>query len=234
MSEFHFKEFTINQSRSALKVGTDSMLLGALIDCESRTNALDIGTGTGVLSMMVAQKKTDILITAVEIDVPSAQDAHDNFVNGPFANRIHLRNEDFLTATFNGQFDLIFTNPPFYVDALKTESSRVNQAKHVDALNSISLCEKVAQILVDNGDFWVIWPYQNREEFIASARTNHLNLKQEITLEGNPGNPVRTVFCFSKTKNSSWIKKKFLIRNEDGTYTDEYRFLTKDFHNRKV
>jgi|TARA_R110000737_G_scaffold345455_2_gene374000 tRNA1Val (adenine37-N6)-methyltransferase len=234
MSEFQFKEFTIHQSRSALKVGTDAMMLGSLIHCHLKKNALDIGAGTGVLSMMVAQRNSEILITAIEIDSPSAEDATFNFENGPFSTRLTCRNEDFLTAQFEEQFELIFTNPPFYSNTLKTENSRLNQAKHVESLNPNSLCEKVKNMLSLNGDFWVIWPFQFQGEFISSALEQKLFLKRNITLEGSPANQVRSVLCFSNSDQTEIEEKTFVIRDENGQYTDEYRLLTHDYHNRKV
>jgi tRNA1Val (adenine37-N6)-methyltransferase len=234
MSDFHFKRFSIHQSRSALKVGTDAMILGALIESSGKQKALDIGTGTGVLAMMVAQTNPSLNITAIEIDSDSFEDAKCNFRNGPFSDRLMIRNEDFTESSFTDQFDLIFSNPPFYTDTLKTTSARTNVAKHSGTLNPEILCSKVQDVLSDFGDFWLIWPFQSREEFIKAANSNNLFLKQDITLEGKPGKPVRSVFCFSKKKSEKEKCRSLVIRNESGGYSDEYKVLTVEFHGKNV
>lgn len=234
MSQFQFKKFTINQSRSALKVGTDVMLLGAFIDCKESRNALDIGTGAGVLSMMIAQKNTTVQITAVEIDSESCLDAKENFENGPFAKKLNLINGDILELVFEKPYDLIFTNPPFYEDTLKSTNSRINQAKHADTLNSESLCVYVNRYLAPEGDFWLIWPSLGKIQFQQAAQKNGLFLKKEITIEGKPNSPVRSIMCFSKNEKNLVETKTLVVRNENGNYTEDYQQLTKEFHNRKV
>jgi tRNA1Val (adenine37-N6)-methyltransferase len=234
MSEFQFKKFSISQSRSALKVGTDAMVLGALIDGFGKKRALDIGTGTGVLAMMAAQKNIDLNTTAIEIDVASFEDAKFNFENGPFANRLFLRNEDFLKSVFEEQFDLIFTNPPFYTDALKANNERTNLAKHSSELNAETLFRKASTLLSDSGDFWLIWQFKDKDLIVELAQSNKLFLKQNITIEGSPKNPIRSVLCFSKMKTDFPVQRSLVIRNESGTYSNEYKNLTKEFHGRTL
>lgn len=234
MSTFQFKTFSINQTHAALKVGTDSMVLGALIDCHNKTSALDIGTGTSVLAMMQAQKNPNLIVTAIEIDESSCIDANYNIDNGPFSDRIKLIQSDFLSYNFKEKFDLIFSNPPFYLDALTSTNDRTNQAKHVSDLNPQSLFQKVSDLLKENGDFWLIWPYEFRQKLISAALKLGFNLKNEITLEGKPGIPVRSVLSFSKQKLQTVYSQKIVIRDERNSYTDQYKELTKDFHNKEL
>jgi len=234
MSTFLFKEFSIRQEHAALKVGTDAMVLGAFIDSSEKSFGLDIGTGTGVIAMMIAQKNPEIQIKAIEIDNASCLDIIFNFENGPFSNQLELIHADFLKVNFSEKFDLIFTNPPYYTDALKTQDHRINQAKHTSDLNAETLCQKVNLLLSEKGEFWLIWPYSSKEGFITSASNNHLHLKKDITIQGKPGAPVRSVFCFSKNKNLKIESRIFIIRDEFGSYTEEYKKLTLEFHNRKL
>jgi tRNA1Val (adenine37-N6)-methyltransferase len=234
MSTFLFKEFSIRQEYAALKVGTDAMVLGALIDSSKKSSGIDIGTGTGVIAMMVAQKNPAIQIKAIEIDDASCLDVIFNFENGPFSNQLELVHADFLKVNFSEKFDLIFTNPPYYVDALKTQNHRINKAKHASDLNAETLCQKVNLLLSEKGEFWLIWPYYSKEDFITSASKNQLYLKKDITIQGKPGAPVRSVICFSKNRNLESEASVFTIRDEFGDYTEEYKKLTLEFHNRKL
>lgn len=234
MSVFHFKYFSIQQTNAALKVGTDAMLLGALVQAEGKKKALDIGTGTGVLSLMQAQKNNELNITAVEIDSAACQDAQYNFSQSPFPNPIELIKGDFLKIDFTDKFDLIFSNPPYYQNAFRSENDLTNLAKHVAELSPDLLCEKVATLLETKGQFWLIWPFDNREKIKKSAADNGLFIEQEIQLEGKPEQPVRSIFCFSKNKIEKPQKTNFTIRNTTNQYSSEYIQLTRQFHDRKL
>jgi tRNA1Val (adenine37-N6)-methyltransferase len=234
MSFFHFKYFSIQQTNAALKVGTDAMILGAFVQSEGKKKALDIGTGTGVLSLMQAQKNNELYITAVEIDSAACEDAQYNFSQSPFPNPIELLEGDFLKINFPDKFDLIYSNPPYYQNALKSENASINLAKHVAELNPDLLCEKVATLLTCEGQFWLIWPFDNRENFLHSADENGLFLEQEIQLEGKPEQPVRSIFCFSKNKIEKPKNQNFIIRNSNNQYSAEYSALTELYHDRKV
>lgn len=234
MSFFNFKYFSIRQNHAALKVGTDSMLLGAFIQTHGKRKALDIGTGTGVLALMQAQKNPKLKITAIEISALSLKDAQVNISNSPFPMAIDLILGNFLQVDFTEKFDLIFSNPPFYSDGLKTKDLALNQAKHVDELPPSLLCEKVFYLLNENGHFWVIWPFETRLNFVLAATQSGLFLLEEIQLEGKPEKWVRSIFCFTTTKPETFKTRKFRIRNEDNRYSDEYLELTKDFHDREL
>ncbi|MFA7275062.1 MAG: methyltransferase [Crocinitomicaceae bacterium] len=234
MSIFHFKYFSIQQTNAALKVGTDAMLLGSFVQAEGKKKALDIGTGTGVLSLMQAQKNNELNITAIEIDSAACQDAQFNFSQSPFPNQIKLIEGDFLKIDFQEKFDVIYSNPPYYQNALKSENTSTNLAKHVGELSPNLLCEKVATLLAIKGQLWLIWPFDKRENFIQSAADNGLFLEQEIQLEGKPEQPVRSIFCFSKNKIEKPQKRNFAIRNSNNQYSIEYIELTEQYHDRKL
>lgn len=231
MSSFSFKHFSVEQSNSALKVGTDAMVLGAFIDAENANNSLDIGSGTGVLSLMIAQKNPTIHVTAIEIDELSCLDCLRNFLNSPWNNRLNLLNSNFLTQNFSGTFDLIFSNPPFYENSLINSDTRKAKAKHESHLSFYLLFEKVSKILSEIGTFWIIMPYENANKWIENASEYSLYCIQKINIFAKPNSMKRTILVFSKIK-SEMLLSDFIIRNNNNSYSDEYIQLTKDFHSK--
>ncbi len=134
MSVFKFKHFSVKQSDSAMKVGTDAMLLGAFVETENKTQALDIGTGTGVLSLMLAQKNETLQITAIDIDELSAKEALINFQNSSWTNRLNVYHADFLSFKTENQYDLIVSNPPYFSTTNENKDERKAQARHISSL----------------------------------------------------------------------------------------------------
>ena len=234
MSTFHFKNFAIRQTNSVLKVGTDAMILGAFIETENRIKGLDIGAGTGVLAMMQAQKSRCLKITALEIDEKACLDARYNFENSSFANQLILEQTDFKKYSPEHTFDLIFSNPPYYQNSLKSKNSELNAAKHIDELTPQVLCEKVAKLLAENGCFWLIWPYSTSGEFEKIANENNLFAVKKIQLNGKPNEPIRTIFCFGKSVVLASKNSVFTIRDEFGNYTEGYKIRTSEFHNKQL
>ena len=158
MSIFKFKYFEINQTNSAMKIGTDSMVFGSLIDVEGKTNALDIGTGTGVLSLMTAQRNPKLIISAVEIEANAFEEAKMNFNKSPFQYQLNALHVDFLNFIPDFKFDLIFSNPPYFENASKSFNLTKNLARHDDSLPLNKLFEKASNLLTEKGHFWVILP----------------------------------------------------------------------------
>lgn len=238
MSIFHFKYFTINQSRSALKVGTDSMVLGTLISCDNKKKGLDIGSGTGVLSLMLAQKNSEIILDAIELDSESSLDCQLNFENSDWSNRLNLVVGDFLASNWDIKYDLIFTNPPFFENSQENEKDNKTMARHSKSLPFDLLFEKVAALLDENGSFWIILPFLGKNKQIGIAELAGLSVLEEWIIEGKPNQPIRSVMHFKKKniENSEvqLILKSFLIRNTDGTYSENYKNATIDFHNKAV
>lgn len=238
MSIFHFKYFTINQSRSALKVGTDSMVLGTLISCDNKKKGLDIGSGTGVLSLMLAQKNSEIILDAIELDTESSLDCQLNFENSDWSNRLNLVVGDFLASNWDIKYDLIFTNPPFFENSQENEKDNKTMARHSKSLPFDLLFEKVAALLDENGSFWIILPFLGKNKQIRIAELAGLSVLEEWIIEGKPNQPIRSVMHFKKKniENSEvqLILKSFLIRNTDGTYSENYKNATIDFHNKAV
>jgi tRNA1Val (adenine37-N6)-methyltransferase len=229
MSIFKFKHFEVDQSNSAMKIGTDSMVFGSLIDVEGKSNALDIGTGTGVLSLMTAQRNPSLKITAIEIEADAFDEAKINFDNSSFKPQLTAFHVDFLNFSPDSKFDLIFSNPPYFENASKSSSLQKNLARHDDSLPLNVLFEKVAVHLTENGLFWVILPNLTFDTYSEFASKIGLHLVKQIEIFGKENQLVRKIGAFSKI-NKSLDYSRLIIRKNDGNYTDEYKELTIDYH----
>lgn len=229
MSVFKFRQFSVTQSHSAMKIGTDSMVFGAFIDAMHKQNALDIGTGTGVLSLMVAQKNPELKILAVEIEANAFQEAKTNLSESIFKEQLDIVHADFLGFAFGQTFDLIFSNPPYFENSSKSGVSTRDLARHDDHLPLHSLFEKVSQLLSDTGDFWLILPNLTMDQYSSAAVENKLFPKREISVFGKANQLVRKITVFSKNQ-TELISEDFVIRNADNTYTEAYKTLTEAYH----
>lgn len=209
-----------------MKVGTDSMLLGAFLNHNYKGNSLDIGAGTGVLSFMLTQNSPEIDIDSIEIDDQAFLELAENIQDNPFENKITPIHADFLKYDFNKKYNLIISNPPFFENSLKSELQQKNLARHTDSLSIQDLFLKVESLLIENGEFWLILPSQN--QIPASS----LYCVKRIEIFGKPSQLTRTIYCFTKKSSEEKEEKSFLIRDEFGNYTEEYKLLTKEFHNK--
>ena len=234
MSVFQFKHFSIVQDNSAMKVGTDAMLLGAFIETEGRKSGLDIGTGTGVLSLMLAQNNEVILMDAVEIDPSSANEAKLNFENSKWSNRLRIYNSDFLSFESQKQYDLIVSNPPYFSTTNENMDIRKSQARHTSSLEIAPFIKKVSVMLTLNGDFWIIIPYIDFGLWLEQIKANGLMISKRIDIVGKAGNaPIRCVLKMSL----SFVDCQeffFCIRQSDNSYSNEYIELTNEFHGTKL
>ncbi len=235
MSTFQFKHFSISQADTTMKVGTDAMLLGSLVSLiDPPKNILDIGTGTGVLALMLAQRCDQAKISALEIDENACREAKDNFEKSPWKNRLTAINDDVLKVDFEGEFDLIVSNPPYYENSLLSKNDRTSRAKHAEFLPVDLLLRKVATLLSENGCFWVIIPSENANSWIENALSQKLNLQMSISIIGKEGQgEKRNVLAFSRmmTKIES---SSLTVRDGNNNYTKEYIELTKEFHDRDL
>jgi len=234
MSIFHFNQFSIQQTNSILKVGTDAMVLGSLVNTGNASRVLDIGTGTGVLALMMAQKNPSANVKAVELDELSAKDCQENFTNSPWNHRLELILKDILEFEADNHFDLIICNPPFYSNSLTNENKRVASAKHAIHLPFDKLFQKIASLLTENGKCWMIFPFQDKQFVSELAQKSGLFVEIDYSVNGKPNQAVRTVFCFSHHKPTAIDSHEITIRNNDNSYTEVYKKLTVDFHGVKL
>lgn len=234
MKPFKFKKFTIQQENSTLKVGTDAMLLGAIVNAKNPLNCLDIGTGTGVVALMIAQKFELTKIVALEPDKSSFLDCCENFNNSNWYNRLSAVEstiQDFKTSV---KFDLIVTNPPFYEGSLLSENTTSNLAKHASVGLLQDFFLRAAQLLSENGVFWIILPIENRQKWIDYAQGNGLFVQDNWTIYSKPTAVKRCILSFTKNEELVVLSQDFLVRNADNSYSDEYKELTKEFHFNKL
>ena len=222
-----------------MKVSTDSCIFGALVAEKFATQALenektnkhflDIGTGTGLLSLMLAQKTT-ALIDAVEIDTPAFIQAGKNFTSSPFDERISIFNDDILKYKNDKRYDGIICNPPFFEGDLKSADVSKNAAKHDTTLTLQQLLQAVESLLKPDGLFAVLLPYHRLEEFIKQARTLNIFLQEKILLRHTLKHPYfRGVLFFSKV-DALTVTKELTIKNIDNKYTPEFVDLLKDYY----
>ncbi|WP_298521056.1 methyltransferase [uncultured Kordia sp.] len=230
---FRFKEFTIQQDRTAMKVGTDGVLLGAWTSIESNPfSILDIGAGTGLIALQLAQRSHAEVIDAIEIDDDAYEQAVDNFENSPWGDRLfcyHAGLDEFV-AEIEDKYDLIVSNPPFYTENYKTDNTQRDTARFTDALPFEELLAGVAHLLEPTGTFHTIIPHKAYEHFVNLAKANNLFPYKTCHVKGNPEAEVkRSLISFSFEEKANSIEE-LVIETARHQYTDAYISLTKAFY----
>jgi len=233
-SYFQFKQFKINQGDSAMKVGTDGVLLGAWTDVNTAETLLDIGTGTGLIAIMLAQRTTSTCqIDAVEIDSSSYQQAVSNFGDCPWSNRVnayHASFQDFLAKTTR-KYDAIVSNPPYFINSLKAKGESRTQARHTDGLPFETLIEGAKELLNPEGKFSVILPVVEGDYFIRLARIAGFSLSKRVEVLPNPGKPAKRLLIELTLTHSETMESYLTVENgQRHVYSPEYIGLCKDFY----
>jgi tRNA1Val (adenine37-N6)-methyltransferase len=229
---FQFKQFSVDQKGCAMKINTDGVLLGALTSAENPLAILDIGTGTGVIALMLAQRFTCTQIDAVEIDASAAETAALNFKNSIFNERLEAFPVS-IAAFFNhhpdNKYDLIVSNPPFYIKSLESPEAKRSLAKHTDLDFFEELMKYVAQYLTNSGLCWLILPVQTAALIKQFALQNGL-IPQETTdiRSFENAEPHRQIVCFG-FDNVSAKTGNFIIYEAAGIYSVEYRRLLQPY-----
>lgn len=228
-SVFRFKQFAIDQAGCGMKINTDGVLLAAIATADTPLRILDVGTGTGVIAMMLAQRFPAAHVDAVEIDASAAATADQNFANGPFSGRLAVHTGDILSFEAATGYDLIISNPPFFVNDLKNPEARKRLARHADEDFFTGLIRKVAKLLNPDGQFWLILPVKQAEELVVQAVLYQLFPSRIIHVHSDESKPeIRQVICFSFA-NTAPVHEDFYIYAAQGVYTDAYVSLLKDF-----
>jgi len=233
-SYFQFKQFKINQGDSAMKVGTDGVLLGAWAEVKAAETLLDIGTGTGLIAIMLAQRTADTSqIDAVEIDASSYQQAVSNFEDCPWSNRVeahHASFQDYL-AKATRKYDVIVSNPPYFINSLKAKGESRTQARHTDGLPFETLIEGAKKLLNPKGRFSVILPVAEGDYFIRLARIAGFSLSQRVEVLPNPEKPAKRLLIELSLTNTETVESSLIVENgQRHVYSPEYIELCKDFY----
>ncbi|WP_299012789.1 methyltransferase [uncultured Polaribacter sp.] len=233
---FKFKEVTIHQDKTAMKVGTDGVLLGAWCTVDNYTDTiLDIGSGTGVIALMLAQRCDAMTIDAVEIDENAYEQTVENFEQSDWGDRLYCYHTSFTEfadeiAEEEETYDVIVSNPPFYTDDFESENEGRNKARFTSALSFEALLSGVAKILAKKGVFSVIIPFKEEESFINLAKAQNLFLNRVCHVQGNETSAIkRSLLAFSFEKKDV-EKNTLIIEIERHKYTQDYIDLTKDFY----
>lgn len=232
---FQFKQFVIEQQFSAMKVTLDACVFGAIV-CHGRLSkpanyALDIGTGTGLLALMMAQAGITH-IDGVEIDPDAAAEATANAANSPFAEQVDIHCADIEGFDPEYMYDVVISNPPFFSHSLKGPDQQRNQARHNDGLSFDNLCKKIRQLLAPSGDAWLLLPLDEMERLAATAAEVGLFPKKQWLLQSTESSsPYRSVVCFTADHQMEPVANEtIIIRETDGTYTQAFSELLKPYY----
>ena len=257
-SSFLFKQFIVRHDRCAMKVGTDGVLLGAWAPVAQARTALDVGTGTGLVALQLAQRNPSLHVTAVEVDSDAATQAAENVVCSPWPDRIKVVCADFRNFQSDGGFDLIVSNPPYFVDALPCPDRQRNTARHAGGLNYDLLFRRSARLLSEGGVVSIVIPSEVEraaEDFRRSARLlseggvvsivipseveraaeeaawmHGLCPRRRTRVFTKAGKPARRVLLTFSCRLGPVDEDALYIHQPDGSYSDDYRRLTGEFY----
>lgn len=231
---FQFKQFTIEQDRCAMKVGTDGVLLGAWAPIVDATyNILDIGSGTGLIALMLAQRSNAQQIEAIEIDESAYEQCVDNFENSPWNDRLfcfHAGLDEFLEEMEDEAYDLIVSNPPFYTEDYQSNDEKRDLARFENALPFDELIESAAHLLSEFGVFALIVPYKEEEKIIALAKEFQLYPFKITRVKGTPTSEIKRSLLAFTWDEQVLEMDELIIETARHQYTNEYIELTKEFY----
>ncbi|WP_299009565.1 methyltransferase [uncultured Tenacibaculum sp.] len=236
MKPFKFKEFTVHQDKTAMKVGTDAVLLGAWCNLgEFPDTILDVGSGTGVISLMLAQRSDAMTIDAVEVDGDAYEQTVENFEQSDWGDRLFCYNASFVEfaeemSEDEEEYDIIVSNPPFYTDNYETEDLARNKARFTSSLSFEELLKGVSEILSENGRFSTIIPFKEEENFIELAKKYNLYLNRVCRVKGTPTTEIKRSLLEFSFVETTIQEEELIIETKRHQYTDAYINLTKDFY----
>ncbi len=228
---FRFKQFSVLNDKTAMKVGTDGVLLGAWCDVTTVSNVLDVGTGCGLIALMIAQRNNHALIHGIDIDENAIDEAQINFANSPWAPRLTASVADFNNFENNGdKYDLIVSNPPFFTNGILPPSNARNQARHTTSLSYESLLSRSRHLLSNHGTIAIITPSNQETTIRRCLIALNLGLKrftQVIPIEGAA--PKRLLWEITLDEVST-ITTTLTIAMNDRSPSNDYSTLTRDFY----
>lgn len=229
---FRFKQFSIAQDRCSMKIGTDGVLLGAWTNAANAKSILDIGTGTGLIAIMLAQQNEYAIVEGIEIDPNAYEQAAENMAASPFSIRLHAINkaiQDFVPCSL---YDVIVSNPPFFNAGTYSNQQKRNAARHTVSLTHTDLSNAVKRLLADEGRFSVILPYLEGLKFIELAKEYGLFLTRKTQVKPKANKKVeRLLLEFKKREQEIVLTDTLVIQFEKrNDWTKEYKALTGAFY----
>lgn len=232
---FRFKQFAVQHDRCAMKIGTDAILLGAWAEADQPKRILDIGTGSGVIALMLAQRFPTATVTAVEIDEDASRQAAANFCDSPFGDRLTVIRAPVQNLPIDGQsprpFDLVVCNPPWFADSLKSPDSRRTLARHSDSLSLAELAAAAERLLGVGGRLGLVLPVEAADAFSELANGSGLCLVRRCLVRPTPqSSPKRHLLEFSNQKSAAEVSvQELVVETSRHVYSDGYITLAKDF-----
>ncbi|WP_299182968.1 methyltransferase [uncultured Aquimarina sp.] len=230
---FRFKQFIVHQDRCAMKIGTDAVLLGSWVPVSDNVSSiLDVGTGTGVIALIMAQRSYAEIIDAVEIDAAAYEQSVENFEASDWGDRLfcyHASFQEFFQE-IDDKYDLLISNPPFYTDTYKTEDATRDVARFEDALPFEHLFIGVSHLLSEKGKFAVVLPFKEENNAIKIAKSAGLFPEKITRVQGNPSSEIKRSLLLFGFDQVEIEKDELIIETGRHQYTPEYIELTKDFY----
>ncbi|CAI1930519.1 tRNA1(Val) (adenine(37)-N6)-methyltransferase [Serratia quinivorans] len=231
---FTFKQFFVAHDRCAMKVGTDGVLLGAWAPLAQAQRVLDIGSGSGLIALMLAQRSAEnVQIDAVELDEAAAAQAHDNVLESPWSLRIQVHAQDIhhFAQHHAGQYDLIVSNPPYFEPAVACRDQARHNARYTETLTHDALLASAEQLIASQGTFCVVLPHDIGEAFETNAHRRGWHTAQRLNVSDRADTPMhRVLLALTRQPAEEATEQKLAIKLADGSYTDDFRRLITDFY----
>lgn len=229
---FRFKQFTVYHDRCAMKVGTDGVLLGAWTSLENANKILDIGSGSGLISLMIAQRNSNAFIHAIDIDPDAIEQTRINIENSPFLDRISCECISLVDYTRNNtmKYDLIVSNPPFFIDSLKSPDNKRSIARHTDTLMVEDLVRNAAILLANNGRISLIYPIEYKKSLIRLATENALFVTSITYVYSTPTSKPKRILIELSKEDRGAEEDNLIVEIDRHVYSDQFVELLRDFY----
>lgn len=227
---FRFKQFSVVNDRTAMKVGTDGVLLGAWCPVENARRVLDVGTGCGVIALMVAQRNPSAIIDAIDIDHDAIEEAKLNFENSPWSERLTAIDGDFNEIDVETHYDLIVSNPPYFTNGILPTGDARTTARHTGSLSYRQLIEGASRLLTGEGSLALITPTDAEQEIIEAATFASLPVRQVTRVIPVDGAIAKRTLWLLSQRNLPYHEDTLTIAHADGSFTSEYIALTSAFY----
>lgn len=229
---FYFKQFCLKDDRSTMRVGTDAVLLGAAVDIIGARNILEIGTGCGIIALMMAQR-SNAMIDAIEIDADSVRQAQENVTASPWQEKIRIIHSSLqeFSRSNTKKYDLVISNPPYFSQSLKSGNERKDISRHDDQLNFKELIIHSKELMTKSGNLWVVLPVKESTDFIDTATKHDLFVNYKLLFIPKKGKaPNRNVLQFTKEKPAGIFENVMVHRNTDGTFSRDFIQFMQDYY----
>jgi tRNA1Val (adenine37-N6)-methyltransferase len=229
---FNFKKFSIHQNNAAMKIGTDGILIGAWVNISKKFKALDIGSGTGIISIMLCQRNLNLDLDSIELSPSAIMDAKINIENCDWSDRIKLFHQDLKDFHPDSNYDLIVSNPPYFKGSLQPSNSERSKARHQNDLKLEDILKFSKQNLTKDGSLNIILPFEQKKEAKEFAKKYSLNSIRECAVFPKPDKaPHRILIEFSRSENKQMIKESLVIEKAGRhNYSEDYKKLTREFY----